>query len=578
MFTVDEALDQSYPTIRRHPVLGATLPPILRRMMHESEFTHFGKCYAHLQGMDFVEQVLDYFNFSYTVSDRDRENIPARGRVVIVANHPIGSLDGLALLKLINEVRSDVRILANDLLMHIQPLHPCLIPVKNMGKKLSPKEQLTRIRAALDNDEALIIFPAGEVSRFSPQGVKDGKWQKGFLSMARKSRAPILPIHIKGKNSLLFYTTSMLCKPLSTAMLVGEMFKQQENQISFTVGAIIPWQIFPKIPLPAKEQAQLVRKHLYKIGKGRKGLLPTETAVARPERRCDLKQALQETELLGTTPDGKQIYLHSGEESSPILREIGRLREITFRAVEEGTGFRRDMDRFDTSYQHLILWDEEDLEIVGAYRLADSAATIRNSGLSGLYTHSLFDLNMEQHHFLANGLELGRSFVQQRYWGKRSLDYLWYGIGAFLTKHPEHRYLFGPVSISPSMPQKSKDLLIYFYKLYFCPEQSAGCSRNPFYFDSSTDELASQFSGNDQKEDFKKLKSILKNMGTAVPPLYKQYSELCTPEGVIFIDFNIDPAFQNCVDGLVVVDLQRLKPKKRKRYIDSTFLTNQKTR
>ncbi|MEA3469010.1 MAG: lysophospholipid acyltransferase family protein, partial [Thermodesulfobacteriota bacterium] len=477
-----------------------------------------------------------------------------------------------ALLKLVNEVRSDVRILANDLLMHVQPLRPCLLPVKNMGSTLTAKGQIRRISNALDNDEALIIFPAGEVSRFSPRRVRDTRWQKGFLSIAEKSRAPILPIHINGKNSLTFYTASMLFKPLSTAMLVGEMFKQQENQISFTVGSIIPWQAYGKIPLPAKERVKLLKKHLYRIGKGRKPLFDTENAVARPERRSDLKQALIEAELLGTTPDGKQIYLYSGEESSPILREIGRLREITFRAVAEGTGNRRDMDRFDTIYQHLILWDGEDLEIVGAYRFTDSAVTIKGHGLNGLYTNSLFNFDKKHCSFLDQGLELGRSFVQQRYWGKRSLDYLWYGIGAYLARNPKHRYLFGPVSVSGSMPRGGKDLLIYFYKLYFGSEEMPGCSRNPFHFDRAIEELASQFSGSNRKKDFKQLKTMLKNMDTTVPPLYKQYSELCTSGGVKFIDFNIDPDFNDCVDGLVVVDIQLLKPKKRKRYINTSFL------
>ena len=238
----------------------------------------------------------------------------------------------------------------------------------------------------------------------------------------------------------------------------------------------------------------------------------------------------------------------------------------------EGTGKRRDLDKFDQYYQHLILWNEDDLEIAGAYRFVDAGKIVQEKGPDGLYSGSLFKLDANKNTFLENGLELGRSFVQPRYWGRRSLDYLWYGIGAYLVRKPQYRYLFGPVSISNAIPQVAKELLIYFYKLYFSTGTTVSCSRNPFSFSQSIANLEKEFSGNDYKDDFKKLKSLLSNLGTGVPPLYKQYTELCDPGGVVFLDFNVDPAFNNCVDGLVIVDTDKLKDRKRKRYIDDTIL------
>lgn len=572
MFTVDEILAQQYPKLDNNSFLCSPIKPILRRMLHEQEFINFALKYPHLQDIDFVEQVLEFFHFSYTVSNRDRENIPISGRVIIVANHPIGSLDGLALLKLIREVRSDVRIIANNLLMFVKPLRSCLIPVNNMGGATS-KSSIRAIGRALENEEAIILFPAGEVSRLGPKGIRDGKWNKGFVTIAAKTHSPVLPIHIKGRNSAAFYTASMLCRPLSTAMLISEMFRHRRHQIRFTVGNIIPHASYLAIPLKAVDKARLFKKHVYRIGKGRKPILQTESGIARPERRSDLKKALSEAELLGRTPDGKKIFLYQGPGSSPILREIGWLREVTFRTVGEGTGRRRDMDHFDSSYQHLILWDEDDLEIVGAYRFIDADKAVADQGIAGLYTSSLFNLNPECHWFLRQSLELGRSFVQRRYWGKRSLDYLWYGIGAYLARNPGYRYLFGPVSISNSMPIAAKELLIYFYSLYFGRATDRAFSKNPFHFSRPIEELGSAFSGTDYKNDFKKLKVMLANMGTAVPTLYKQYTGLCKSGGVCFLGFNVDPDFNDSVDGLVVVDLDKLKPKKRKRYIESSFLT-----
>ncbi len=571
MFSVNEVLERQYPGINRNRLLGKPVRPILKRLLREDDFRRFSERYPHLHGIDFVEQILEQFNFSYTISDRSRENIPVAGRAVIIANHPIGTLDGLALLKLIYQVRPDVRIVANELLTLVKPLRPCLFPVDNMNGRTA-KQQIREILAALSREEAVIIFPAGEVSRLGPTGIRDGKWHKGFLSIASMSRAPILPVHIKGRNSTKFYTASVLCKPLSSAMLVGEMFWQQGRNIRFTVGEIIPYEAYRSLPLKQADKIKLFKKHIYRIGKGKSPLLRTETGIAHPERRQELKKELKKAELLGTTPDGKKIFLYSSAEVSPVLREIGYLREVTFRTVGEGSGMRRDMDRFDFIYQHLILWDEDDLEIVGAYRFADSAKVIAEHGMNGLYTNTLFRFDSEHDEFLRNGLELGRSFVQKRYWGKRSLDYLWYGIGAFLLKNPGYRYLFGPVSISNSMPIAAKELLVYFYRLYFGSEGEEPCSKNPFSFSSSVDQLKKEFTGTDYKSDLRRLKSLLSNMGSSIPTLYKQYTELCEPGGVRFLDFNVDPDFNNCIDGLVVVDTTMLKEKKRRRYMEMSIL------
>ena len=572
MFTVDALLNQHYPRLGSLPLVTSPLRAVLRRLLREKHFANFTEQFPHLQGMEFVEQVLESFQFTYTVADRDRENIPVSGRVMIIANHPIGTLDGLALLKLVHDSRPDVRIVANDLLDAVKPLRPCLLSVKVMTG-VTLKEQFARINEALAREEAVIIFPAGEVSRFGPRGIKDGKWRKGFLRLAARVKAPILPIHVSGRNSLSFYTASLVAKPLSTLMLIGEMFRRQRKPLTLTIGGLIPFGSYDGLKIREKDKIDLFRKHLYRIGTGKKGIFPTETAIAWPERRVVLKKSVQAGELLGRTPDSKEIYLFTGEESPPVLREIARLREITFRSVGEGSGKRRDRDSFDRYYQHLVLWSAEDLEIVGAYRFADAAAVVREKGFAGLYSHSLFHFNAAHFPYLEQGLELGRSFIQQKYWGKRSLDYLWYGIGAFLRRNPQYRYLFGPVSISNSLPQMAKELLIFFYKLYFVNTNALPCSRNPFRFSLPITDLAGSFAGDNYRQDLIHLKSLLSTMGASIPTLYKQYTELCPPGGVIFLDFNVDLEFGSCVDGLVVVDTQLLKPSKRKRYISDSLLT-----
>ena len=562
MFTVDELLSthSSKPVPRWYK-------PFLRYLLCEKEFQRFGEKYPNLHGLDFIEQALRYLSFACDVCENELEHIPAQGPVVIVANHPIGSLDGLALLQIISRVRGDVKIIANQLLSQIKPLNELLLPVDNMNGN-TQRQQITAINEHLGKGGALIVFPAGEVSRLNIHGIYDGRWNNGFLRLATQHRAPIVPIYISGRNSWLFYGTSLLNKSLSTLLLVREMFQQRKGHIKIRIGAKIPFNEWSKLPVTGKALAKLFRKHLYRLGKSKSGILTTEAPIALAENRVKLKKAVEACQPLGNTPDGKHIYLYRREQapSSVILKELGRLREIAFRAVGEGTGLRRDLDSFDDDYYHLLLWDNKELEIVGAYRFMPTKEQLERKGHKGLYSYGLFHYDTAMAHILDQGIELGRSFIQPRYWGKRSLDYLWQGIGAFLAQNPQYRYLMGPVSMSASLPAPARDLLVAFYKLHFSPRWPLARSRQP-YANGSLD-IAGQFVGQDYQQDLSILKSMLDNLGCGIPTLYKQYSELCEPGGVQFLDFGIDPDFANCVDGLVLIDIHKMKLNKRQRYID----------
>ncbi|MFT6899110.1 MAG: putative hemolysin [Paraglaciecola sp.] len=564
MFTVNDVLNKHYPNIVSKPWLFKSLGFVLRHLLHEREMQEFAAKYPHQQGLEFVEQVLEYFNISYSVRDNEREHIRSCGRLVIIANHPIGSLDALALIKLVSEIRKDVKVIANDMLMTIEPLHCMLLPVNNIHGG-TPKEHIHNIQAHLADEGALLIFPAGEVSRLRPQGVRDTYWNSGFLRIAKQAKTPILPVFIDAKNSPMFYGISMLYKPLAAMLLVTEMFKQKRKHFPMRIGELIPWDCYANSKISREQQVRLLKKHLYRIGSGKPGIFATQKAIALPENRTELSKAIRvDCELLGETGDGKSIYLYRYQGSSAILREIGRLREIAFRAVGEGTNQRRDIDQYDSHYFHLILWDKEDIEIVGAYRFGDAKQLIQQNGIDSLYSTSLFNYEPKMAPYFEQGLELGRSFVQPRYWGKRSLDYLWYGIGAFLQRYPNYRYLFGPVSLSDTYPKVAKDLLVQFYRLYFSHPDTLATAKTPY---SVGPEHKLYFNGEDYKKDFSELKHLLANMGLSVPTLYKQYTQTYEAGGVHFVDFNVDADFGDCIDGLVVADLQLLKAKKRARYM-----------
>ncbi len=573
MINIEKSVIEKFPSLGTKPALikNSTIS-VLRKLTHEEEINRFLECHKGVANFDFIDRIFDYFSFSYNASSKSKANIPASGRVVIIANHPIGSLDGLALLRLVSEVRRDVKIIANDMLLAFEPLHSLLLPLDNM-KGGGHRKSYKRILESLNNDEAIIIFPAGEVSRISPQGIRDGKWRFGFLNFARKTQSPILPIFVEAKNSLLFYSASMMLKPLGTALLAHEMFNKQSSEIRFKVGEVIPASALDEktnakhISDPAL--IKRLKKHLYKLRKNRKNIFVTEKTVAHPEERQLLKNELKQSSLLGTTRDNNRIFLCDYQDDSSVMREIGRLRELTFRKVGEGTGNKRDLDRYDQDYRHMVLWDEENLDIAGSYRIGEAFRTLTEEGIESLYTAELFHLHDALTPYLEQGLELGRSFVNAKYWGKASLDYLWQGIGAYLRHNPSVRYLIGPVSMSADYSQELKDLLVFYYQYYYSAPEILASAKRPYLLDLKAQQsLSKVFLHMNREEGFTYLQEQFVKEGVKIPVLFKQYAALFEKGGFQLLAFNIDPEFADCVDGLFIADISKLKVNKRKRYID----------
>lgn len=566
MVDVQKEIEKKFPNINKNDnFLKKSLFKIAKKIVHEDSINQFLSQNSHLKGLEFVDAVLDYFDFDYTVSSNDLQNIPAFGKVVIIANHPLGGLDGLCLLKLVSQVRKDVKIVANDFLGGFDALNSLMILVDNYKNKQS-KENIKKIYESLNNEEAIIIFPAGEVSRATTKGIKDPAWTKGFLNFAKHSNSPILPIYLDAKNSKTFYTISLINKTFSTLLLSHEMFKKKSKRINIKIGQIIPNEnILPK-GIDKKFVVNLYRKHLYGLRKGVKSFFETQSAIAHPVKKVDLINELRKAKLIGETGDGKKIYLYDYVEDSVVLKELGRLREVSFRKVGEGVNKKRDTDKYDIYYQHIILWDENDLEIVGSYRIGDSNFIFKNIGVKGFYSNNLFKYNEGFTPYLKNSIELGRSFVQPKYWGTRALDYLWFGIGAYLRNNPHIKYMFGPVSISSTFPTVTKDIMTFYYSYYYGQDGLVE-PRLPYSYSNKLSDIKELFGLKDKKQDFKFLKSTLANIGVSIPTLYKQYTEICEEDGIKFLGFNVDSDFSDCVDGFILVDIAKIKDSVTQRYI-----------
>ncbi len=561
MLQFQRRLEERFPTWFRGR-RAALARPVVRTLERWSRLDLVDGFLAengHLRDFEFVGASLEFLQSRYLVEEAELRRIPASGRLLIVANHPSGALDALALLDAVGRVRRDVKIIANDLLLALEGLQNLLLPVRILGGRPGG-ESLQAIQAALEAEQCVNVFPAGEVARLGLRGVTDGRWQRGFLRFARKTGAPVLPVRIEARNSALFYGASALFKPAGTALLAREMFARRARRIALRIGR--------PLRLPQDGQAQRllreVRQELYAIGTARERPAPVgPEPLIEPVEPALVRAGVQALESLGQTLDGKQIRVGRLPAGSPLLREIGRLRELTFRAVGEGTGQRLDVDVYDSWYEHIVLWDAAEERIAGAYRIARGSRVIAERGLAGLYTASLFRYADDALPRLAQGMELGRSFVAPEYWNSRSIDYLWQGIGAYLVRHPSVRYLFGPVSISAALPAEAREQIVAYYARYYGMPGSDAVSRQPFAYRAAPP----QFDALDAATAFRVLKNNLDALGATLPMLYKQYTDLCEPGGARFLAFGVDPAFSDAVDGLIEVDLQRLRPKKRERYL-----------
>jgi putative hemolysin len=430
--------------------------------------------------------------------------------VLILVNRPLGLADCAALAKLVGEVRRDFRIVANDALSPLAPLRPLLVP----GGAL---------RAALEGGEAVIA--------------------SGPVALDPGARVPLLAVHIGRRRWARFYGLAA--------------FFRRGATLPVRIAAPIASSDVASLDLRRAETIRRLGRSAHGPGKGKLFGFRTETPIARPEDRLALRRELQGGRVLGHLPDGKKIVLFDARPDCAVLRELGRLREIAFRQVGEGTGKRRDLDAFDAYYRHVVLWDDAELQIAGAYRIGEAGELVEQRGVEGLYTHRLFSYGPALLERLPQALELGRSFVQPRFQGLRALDYLWHGIGAFLLTRPDIRYLFGPVSLSAAYPESARRMLVGFFARHYGADPAFAAARLPYG-------IPCEEAG---PEDLRELKERLSAMELSVPVLYKQYAELCEPGGTRFLAFGVDPAFADCIDALVLVDLHQLKAAKRERYL-----------
>jgi putative hemolysin len=533
----------------------------------------------------FFDALLDSLSIHYQCAPEEIAHIPATGPAIIVANHPFGLLDGIILGSILSARRRDFRILTNSLVAGIPQMREFTIPVDPFGGPGAIRTNLRPLRESVDllrRGGVVAVFPAGEVAslRAGHFGITDPDWTENVVRLAQRLNAPVVPVFFHGSNSPAFHLAGLMHERLRTLLLPRELLNKAHSTVRVSIGnPILPKRLASKHGV--ESATAYLRSRTYILGSR------TDSTLA-PKRAHRFRKLFQAPAMIVAAPDTRamrselealpagrslvasgscQVLVATAEEIPTVLLEIGRLREITFRNVGEGTGKARDLDRFDRHYEHLFAWNRETGELIGAYRLAKSDEVVERYGTKGLYTSTLFRLGEDFYRSIKPALELGRSFIRPEYQkGYLSLLLLWKGLGHYVARNPRYRTLFGPVSISKDYNPSSRALIVSFLKSRHCDKALARRVRPRKKFHLHGPKECDPKNFNSLLADWEELSEVvaeLESDGKGIPILLQQYLNL----GGQILDFSVDRKFSNVLDGLIVVDLLKATGRHLERYM-----------
>jgi putative hemolysin len=521
----------------------------------------------------FIDYTLGRLNVSANVLGEELlSSAPPKGPLVIVANHPLGGLEGMLLTKMLLAVRPDLKVLTNEMLQIFPEFDDVFIGVDvlNQSKQRENARGMLKVARHLSSGGALLVFPAGTVSGLQLPSftISDAPWNPMITRLARKYAAPVLPIFVEGRNSLSFYLSGRISKRLRTILLPRAMLNKSGTQVAVHVGALIPASDMQRLneDIIATHYIRFCCKVLRPSSQeDHSDELEVETIKHSATNEAVTKH-IQDLEPYKIHAQGNfSLYCAPYEALGPVMEQLAIERERAFRQVDEGTGKELDSDRFDPYYTHLFLWDEEQQKIAGGYRIGRADEIVKAHSLEGLYSHSLFDYDKRFLEKMGKAVELGRSFITPEYQrAPGSLDMLWKGIGRFIADNPDYHTLFGCVSISRQYSPLATALLSETFLSHYGAEDSlrrnvkartpAETPQTPW----TTSQLAS-LSG---IPIINKLVGRI-DSGKSIPVLIRHYLAL----NGRFVSFTVNKGFNRSLDGLIMVDLRCSSEKYLKRYM-----------
>ena len=530
----------------------------------------------HLDKLDFLDAMVKEFQIDFEIPEEDLKRIPKTGAFITVSNHPLGGIDGILLLKLLASSRPDFKILANFILLKIEPIKDFVLPVNPFdNKKDEGKSSYTGIKQALEhvnNGNPLGLFPAGEVSTYSDEMlIQDKPWEEAAVKFIKKARVPVVPICFHAKNSTLFYILAKLSDTLRTAKLPSELLTQKRRTIKVRIGNQIPVKDQDEYEDLSKF-SDFIRMKTYMLANPyKKGLLkiitptlifpsqPKTIVTARPtEHLIEEVEQLKVSDATLLTSKNYSVFLADSQQIPNILHEIGRLREITFRTIGEGTNKAIDIDVYDAYYKHMFLWDNDAQRVVGAYRMGLGDEIYKAKGIEGFYVNELFKFEPELYSMLSKTIEMGRAFIINEYQQRpMPLFLLWKGIVHVTLRYPDLKYLLGGVSISNKFSNFSKSLMIGFMKSnYYDPYVAQYVHPKKDYKVRLKDEHK-DYIFDASKVDMNKFDKLIDEIepgSLRLPVLLKKYVK----QNARLVAFNVDPKFNNAIDGLMYIRISDL--------------------
>jgi putative hemolysin len=532
-----------------------------------------------------LETLLTEMQVDLQLQPADLDRIPQKGPLVAIANHPFGVLDGAALGALLSRVRPDVKVMTNSLLEGIPELQEHCFFVDPFHTASSAERNLSALKQAIEwlrQGGALAVFPAGEVSQFKvgQAQIADPAWNTIAARLIRKTGAHALPVYFCGHNSLTFHLLGLIHPRLRTLVLMQEFLQQRGKKLEVRVGTAIPSELIASID-DDREATEYLRLRTYLLSyRGKKDIsLPTKMRAVLPRKAQETISSAVPQSLLARDIDAlpsQQLLTESGDfavyaaraaEMPHLLEELGRLREVTFRAAGEGTGKSIDLDEFDNYYWHLVLWHKERRELVGAYRAGNTDEIIRQHGIKGLYTNTVFRYDERLFMKIGSALELGRSFIRAEYQRQYApLLQLWKGIARFVAVNPQTPVLFGAVSISNEYSRLSREMIVQYFESRDDGREFADLiqPRTPFRTPKlRRGECRALCDALRNLEELGEPISDVEEDGKGVPILIRQYDKV----GGKLVGFNLDRKFSDVVDGLVIVDLRQTDPAVLERYM-----------
>ena len=562
--------------VEKFGFLGTFFGWFLMKLLNISTLNKIYNRNKHLRELEFINALLNEFEIKFEIPEEDLRRIPANGAFITISNHPLGGIDGILLLKLLLEKRSDYKIIANFLLHRIEPLKPYIMPVNPFENKKEVKGSVMGFKSAISHlreGHPLGIFPAGEVSTYRDgRLVVDKPWEIAAMKLIKKAEVPVLPIYFHAKNSSFFYRLAKLSDTLRTAKLPSELLTQKERIIKVRIGN--PISVDDQKEHKSLENfTDFLRKKTYVLANPfqKKNLLeniPKNLKIPKPPKKIagpisvDVMESeierlrINDRRLL--TSNNYEVFFAPAIEIPNILQVIGRLREVTFREVGEGTNNSKDLDKFDSYYHHMFLWDIVGQKLVGAYRMGLGNEIFTRYGINGFYLQDLFRFEPELYPMMSKSIEMGRAFIIKEYQQRpMPLFLLWKGIVHITLRHPEHKYLIGGVSISNKFSEFSKSLMIEFMKSNYYDPYIAQYINPKKEYKVKLKDADKDFIFDETEADLNKFDKIIDEVepgSLRLPVLIKKYIK----QNAKVIAFNVDPLFNNAVDGLMYIRIADL--------------------